>query len=79
MVRGQGRRRIVTGGIYDNISRTTIQAGHRNRAIWPFEMASKNTKAPKGIQCPLKAYNWHLPESYFHGVLQKVHPVKFRL
>ena len=44
-----------------------------------FEMASKNTKAPKGIQCPLKAYNWHLPESYFHGVLQKVHPVKFRL
>ena len=36
MVRGQGRRRIVTGGIYDNISRIMIQAGRRNRAIWHF-------------------------------------------
>jgi hypothetical protein len=36
IVRGQGRRRIVTGGIYANISRITIQAGRRDRAIWHF-------------------------------------------
>jgi hypothetical protein len=36
IVRGQGRRRIVTGGIYVNILRITIQAGHRDRAIWHF-------------------------------------------
>jgi hypothetical protein len=36
MGRGQGRRRIVTGGIYVNISRITIQAGRRDRAIWQF-------------------------------------------
>ena len=36
IVRGQGRRRIVTGGIYVNISRITIQAGRRDRAIWHF-------------------------------------------
>jgi hypothetical protein len=33
IVRSQGRRRIVTGGIYVNISRITIQAGRRGRAI----------------------------------------------
>ena len=32
IVRGQGRRRIVTGGIYVNILRITIQAGRRDRA-----------------------------------------------
>ncbi len=35
MVRGQGRRRIVTGGIYVNISRITIQAGRGDR---PFDV-----------------------------------------
>ncbi len=35
MVRGQGRRRIVTGGIYVNILRITIQAGRRDR---PFDV-----------------------------------------
>jgi hypothetical protein len=33
IVRGQGRRRIVTGGIYVNILRITIQAGRGDRAI----------------------------------------------
>jgi NAD-dependent dihydropyrimidine dehydrogenase PreA subunit len=32
----------VIGGIYVNISRITIQAGRRDRAIWHFEMASTN-------------------------------------
>ncbi len=36
IVRGQGRRRIVIGGIYVNILRITIQAGSRDRAIWHF-------------------------------------------
>ena len=33
IVRGQGRHRIVTGGIYVNILRITIQTGRRDRAI----------------------------------------------
>ena len=33
MIRGQGWRRIVPGGIYINISRITIQARRRDRAI----------------------------------------------
>ncbi len=36
MVRGQERRWIVTGGIYVNILRITIQAGRGDRAIWQF-------------------------------------------
>jgi hypothetical protein len=35
-------------------------------------MYLKTQKAPKEIENPLKAYNWHLPESFFHGFLQKV-------
>ncbi len=36
IVRGQGRRGIVTGGIYLNILRITIQAGHGDGTIWHF-------------------------------------------
>jgi hypothetical protein len=36
IVRDQGRRWIVSGGIYVNILRITIQAGRGDRAIWHF-------------------------------------------
>jgi hypothetical protein len=35
-------------------------------------MYQKTQKASKEIQNPLKAHKWHLPESFFHGFLQKV-------
>jgi hypothetical protein len=45
---------------------------HSKRGIQLEILCVKTQKASKEIQNPLRAYRWHLPESLFHGFLQKV-------